>query len=413
MLDLIKQYHLIISSRAYFPLWLGQLVSNFGDTLNYVALVVLVYQLSHSGLAVSANVMFEIIPVIFLAPVAGVIIDRFPRKTILIVSDLVRAVLVVSLIFVQATWQVYLITVGLVAAGVFFNPTVQAIIPAIVEPESLLAANSVSWTTGRLVQIIASALAGGLIALIGPNTAFAINAMTFVFSAFMIMRLHIPTHAGEINRANRREFEGWLEDARKGVAFAAQNKLVSRLLVVQALSSLAVGATSALLVVLAEQHLQLAPAGFAWLLMAIGAGALLGPILFGSFIKSWRNVQYIFIPYIIRGIGDILIAIIVPLPLALLILFIYGLNTSTGMVVYNSLLQSEVKEEVRGRIYTLFDIVWNLMRLISLGVGGVLVDLWGIQTIYYLGGGLLMVAGFVGLFLLKSYQFEPIPGQKL
>ena len=104
--------------------------------------------------------------------------------------------------------------------------------------------------------------------------------------------------------------------------------------------------------------------------------------------------------------GDILIAVVTPLPLALFILFIYGLNTSTGMVVYNSLLQSEVPSQVRGRVYTLFDIVWNLMRLTSLGLGGLLVDKVGIQMVYYLGGSLLMGSGLLGLALLRSYKFR-------
>lgn len=408
-MKLFSQYKHIIGSRTYFPLWLGQLVSNFGDTLNYVALVVLVYQLSKSGLAVSINVVFEILPVLCLGPVAGVVIDRFPRKAIMVTSDLVRAGLAFSLIFASATWQVYLVASLLSAAGVFFNPTVQAVIPTIVEENALLAANSIAWSTGRLVQIIGSAVAGSLIALVGPSSAFAINALTFVFSAFMVSQLVISPHAGELNQNNRRGTGGWLGDIRVGFSYVLQNYFLSRLLIVQALSSLAVGATSALLVVLAQQHLQLEPGGFAWLILAIGVGALLGPALFGSFTQNYQRVAYLFIPYILRGVGDILIALVTPLPLALFLLFIYGLNTSTGMVVYNSLLQSEVPSQVRGRVYTLFDIVWNLMRLTSLGLGGLLVDKVGIQMVYYLGGSLLMGSGLLGLALLSSYKFHSQP----
>lgn len=404
--NILTQYARIIKSRTYFPLWLGQLISSFGDTLNYVALVVLVYQLTGSGVAVSLTVVLEVIPILLLAPVAGVVIDRFPRKTILIVSDVVRAVLVLLLIWVTDPWQIYLIVALLTSASVFFNPTVQAIIPTIVEPDSLLAANSVSWTTGRLVQIIAAALAGGLIASIGTQAAFGINAVTFIFSALMIVRLSIPPHAGQVARAATRGFLGWFQDIRAGLAYIQQDRLVSRLWLVQALASFATGATSALLVVLSERHLKLAPEGFAWLLLAIGGGALVGPLLLGSFARNYRNTRFLFVPYLIRGAGDILIALLAPLPVALLILFIYGLNTSTGMVVYNSLMQSEVREEVRGRVYTLMDATWNLMRLVSLGVGGVIAEQFGIQTVYYLGGTLLMGAGVLGLFLLHDYTFR-------
>ncbi len=404
--NVVRQYSRIIGSRAYFPLWLGQLVSNFGDTLNYVALIVLVYRLSGSGLAVSVTVALEVIPVLLLAPIAGVVIDRFPRKAILITSDLARAGLVLLLMVANQTWQVYVVIALFTCASVFFNPTVQAVIPTIVERESLLAANSVAWTTGRLVQIVASALAGGLIAGVGTAPAFGLNALTFVFSALMIARLPIPPHAGELDQADRRGFEGWVGDVRKGLRYVRGSRFLSRMLVVQTVASFAVGATGALLIVLAERHLHLPPAGFAWLLLAIGAGALLGPIVLGSLTQNYRNVRLLFVPYVIRGAGDILIALLTPLPIALLILFVYGLNTSTGMVVYNSLMQSEVPEEVRGRVYTLMDATWNFMRLASLGLGGAIVDSVGIQPLYYVGGTLLSGAGLLGLWLLRDYAFE-------
>ena len=402
----LNLYGRIISSRTYFPLWLGQLVSNFGDTINYVALVVLVYKLSGSGLAVALTVVLEIIPILLLAPIAGVIIDRFSRKAILITSDLVRAVLVLGLAVADQTWHVYIIVVLLTSASVFFNPTVQAVMPAIVERESLLAANSVSWTTGRLVQILASAIAGGLIAFIGTGPAFGLNAATFLFSAFMIARLTIPAHAGQITSTSKRGLQGWAGDIERGLRYVRGDRFVSRMLLVQALASFAVGATGALLVVLSEQHLRQPPEGFAWLLAAIGVGALLGPILLGSVTQNYRDIRLLFVPYIIRGAGDILIALFTPLPVALLILFVYGLNTSTGMIVYNSIMQSEVPEEVRGRIFTLMDANWNFLRLISLGLGGALVATTGIQAIYWAGGTLLLLAGAMGLALLRGYTFK-------
>ncbi len=399
-------YAKIITSRTYFPLWLGQLVSNFGDTLNYIALVVLVYQLSGSGVAVSLTVLFEIVPLLLLAPIAGIVIDRFPRKTILVASDLARGGLVLMLAFANATWQVYAIAALLTAASVFFSPTLQAVIPSVVDKESLLAANSVAWSTGQLVQIVASVVAGGLIAAIGTSPAFVVNALSFLFSALMISRLIIPAHAGEVDRGSRRGFAGWLGDAREGLRYVREDRFVSRLLLVQAVASLAVGATGALLVVLSERHLRLPPEGFAWLLLAIGVGALLGPIILGSFTSNYRNARLLFVPYIIRGAGDILIALLTPLPVALLILFVYGLNTSTGMVVYNSLMQSHVPEGVRGRVYTLMDLTWSLMQMVSLGIGGLLVDTVGIQVVYYAGGVLLAVAGLLGLALLGGYAFK-------
>jgi MFS family permease len=395
-----QSYSRVVGSRSYFPLWLGQLVSNFGDTLHYIALVILVFQLTGQGLAVAALVAAEILPVLIVGPVAGLIIDRFSRKAVLIGADVFRAVLVLSLVWPQGTWHAYAVAAGLSAGNTFFNPTVQAVIPVLTTEDQRLAANSVGWSTGRLVQIIASALAGGLIALIGTGPAFALNAATFVVSALLITTLPIPAYVGQLRPEAKRSLQEYLLDARGGLSFALADRFVSRLLLIQALASFAVGATGAMLVVLSERHLHLPPAGFAWLIAAIGVGALLGPLIPNTWAEDYRDPRWLFLPYVIRGVGDILLAVVASLPIALLILFIYGLNTSAGMVVYNSTLQGAVPEEVRGRIFTLLDLTWKVMRLLSLAIGGLVVDLLGIQVLFWLGGSILTLAGLLGVVLL-------------
>jgi len=402
----VGAYGDVIRSRTYFPLWLGQLLSSFGDTLHYIALVVLVFRLTGQGLAVAGVVAAEVVPVLLLGPIAGVVIDRFSRKTLLIGADLLRAVLVASLLWPQGVWHVYLVAAGLAAGNTFFNPTVQAVIPVLTTADQRLAANSVAWSTGRFVQILAAAIAGGLIALTGTGPAFALNAASFAASALLIATLAIPAHAGQVGAGTKVGLRRYFQDARDGLAFARRDRFVSRLLLVQALASFAVGATGALLVVLAEQHLRLAPAGFAWIIGAIGIGALLGPLIPNTLARDYRDARWLFVPYIIRGVGDVLIAVVTPLPIALLILFVYGLNTSTGMVVFNSTVQGAVPDQVRGRVFTLLDVTWNVMRLLSLALGGVLVDAWGIAPVYWLGGSLLALAGFLGLALLGGHNFR-------
>jgi MFS family permease len=403
--NVATSYGAVLSNRRYFPLWLGQLVSNFGDTLHYIALVVLVFQLSGHGLAVAGLVAAEVIPVLLLGPIAGVVIDRFSRKSVLVGADLFRAALVLSLMWPQGVWHAYLVAAGLAAGSTFFNPTVSAVIPVLTTPEQRLAANSVSWTTGRLVQILAASIAGGIIALVGTAPAFALNAASFVFSAALIAMLQIPPHAGQLGAGTKRGLGSYVADANAGLAYARRDPFLSRLLLIQSLASFAVGGTGAMLVVLSERHLHQPPEGFAWLIAAIGVGALIGPLIPNTFARDYRNARWLFVPYVIRGIGDVLIAVFTPLPIALLILFIYGLNTSTGMVVFNSTIQGAIPDALRGRAFTLLDVSWSTMRLVSLGVGGVIVDRFGIEALYWIGGSLLLLAGLLGLSLFRATRF--------
>jgi MFS family permease len=391
-------YLRVIRSPRYFPLWLGQIISNLGDTLNYVALVVLVFRLSHSGLAVSALVLTEIVPTLLLGPVAGVVIDRFDRQRVLIVVDSLRAVLVLVLALTHVLWTVYLLAALLAVGSTLFNPALQAVIPALLTDEERLAANSVAWSSGRLVQIIGASVAGGLIAWAGPTPAFLINAVSFAFSATMLTRLSLPRREGSPQTSG---LGAWLGDARDGLAYARRDPFVARLIPVQALTSLATGATSALLVVLASTHLHLAAQGFGWLLAAIGVGALLGPFLSNRLTGGrYLDMRLLFVPYIIRGIGDIALGLVVGLPWALAILFVYGLNTSTGVVAFHSILQTVIPNRVRGRVFTLLDVTWAAMQLLSLGLGGLLADRLGITAVYLIGGALLILAGALGLGLL-------------
>ena len=168
-----------------------------------------------------------------------------------------------------------------------------------------------------------------------------------------------------------------------------------------------------MLVILSERHLQLPPAGFAWLIGAIGVGALVGPLIPNALARDYRDPRWLFVPYVIRGIGDVLLAIFTPLPVALLILFVYGLNTSAGIVVFNSVVQDAVPDAVRGRVFTLLDVTWNGTRLVSLAVGGVIVDLVGIQPLFWAGGSTLALAGLVGLVLLGRGRQTPPARERL
>ncbi len=198
-----------------------------------------------------------------------------------------------------------------------------------------------------------------------------------------------------------------MADAHEGLHFARTDRFVSRLVLVQALASLSVGATSALLVVLAEEHYLLPPGGFGYFIFAIGVGALLGPFLLGLLVKDVGHPCWLFGPYIVRGVGDVLMAVTTFVPFAWLLLFIYGLNTSSGMVVYQTWVQRQVPEAVRGRVFTWLDVVWNVMKVISLGVGGYLAQRAGIEVVYYLGGSLLFFSGIVGLLTLRDVRLAP------
>jgi len=381
----------VLAKPAYRHLFAAQTISRWGDTFNTVALVVLLFRLTGSGLGVTGAVIAEIAPVLLLAPLAGAVIDRLPRVRVLIAADLWRMALACLLPLVdQHLAAVYAVAFGLAAGGVFFNPAASSLLPSIVEEDELVAANSGLWSAAVISQIALAPLAGALVATVGVAPAFLVNAASFAVSALLLVGLRLPgqppaTAAGS-----------WLARIGEGARLLVADRLLRLLALVQLLAALSAGATSALLVVLAGRQLHVGPGGFGLLLAAIGVGAALGPLLLARLVSNPRRPAWVFGPLPLRGLVDLVLASTRNLAIAMGALAAYGMGTSTGMVTYNSLLQAEVSPEVRGRVFMGFDLLWQAGRLASLVLGGVAADALGIRAVYYLGGGLLLVAGAMG-----------------
>lgn len=381
---------------AFRRLFAAQTISRWGDTFNAVALVILVFRLTESGLRVAGTVAFEIAPVLLLGFVAGAVVDRHPRRRVMVMADLGRAAIAVALAaFGDNVAIIYGAAFGLSVGTVFFNPAASSLLPSVVHSDDLVAANSALWSAAVISQIALAPLAGALVAFAGAGPAFLLNAASFVISAGLLRGLPEPTHP---TRAPRRR----MADVAEGLRIIRRSRFLGTLAGVQALAALSAGATSALLVVLAERHLHVGAGRFGLLIAAVGVGAGLGPLLLRRLIADVRRPGVLFGPYLLRGGVDLTLAASSSFGVAMGALGVYGVGTATGMVTYNSLLQATVADRLRGRIFAFYDVVWQGFRLMSIAAGGVLADAFGIRAVYLLGGLLLFAAGGLGLALLRG-----------
>ncbi len=382
--------HRLLRRPAYRRLWLARTVSQVGDVAQFTTLALLLVALTGSGLGVSGAVLAEIAPVLLLAPLAGSLVDRLPRVPVMVTADLVRVLLAEAL----ALWHdsapvAYAVAFGLSVGQVFFSPAAQSLLPSLVDEDELVTANSGIWTAAVTAQILIAPVAALLAVNVGFGPAFAVNAVSFALSATVLRGLKEPARAQAVQVSSP------FKHAREGLAALAALPLLKALAAGQFLAALSAGATSALLVVLAQDRLG-GGSGFGVLVAAIGAGAALGPLLLLRRIKDPRRPLFVFGPYAIRGVVDLVLAVATSVPLAACALVFYGLSTSTGTVTFSSLIQSRVPEDLRGRAFAGFDMLWQTGRLLSLLGGGLLADAVGIRAVYLLGGLLLLTAAAIG-----------------
>lgn len=177
--------------------------------------------------------------------------------------------------------------------------------------------------------------------------------------------------------------------------------------VAQGLAALSAGATSALLVVVVRDRLRLGAEGYGIALACIGLGAAAGPLLLTRFVTNPRRPAFVFGPYLLRAAVDLVLAAVRVPAIALGSLAGYGVGTSTGAVTFNSLLQAETPPTARGRVFAAFDLIWQLGRLASLGLGGLLADRSDIAAVYIAGAALLAAAALIGYAGLVHHPPPP------
>lgn len=382
----------LLARPQYRRLWAARTVSQCGDVAQFTTVALLVFSLTGSGIGVSQVVLAEIAPVLLLAPAAGVLVDRLPRVTVMICADLARLVFTAVLVgWHENLAVVYTVAFGLSAGSVFFNPAAGSLLPALVEDDELVAANSGIWSAAVLAQILLAPAAGLLAATAGFGWAFAVNAASFGLSAAFLFGLRSRRAPRPVAQAGP-----WVQ-GRESLSLLAGDRLLRALALAQALAALSTGATSALLVVLAAKQLDVTGGGYGLMLAATGVGAVIGPFALARLGGRDRRPQVVFAAFGLRGVVDLVLASVSALPAALVTLVAYGVGTSTGNVTFASIIQTHVPDQLRGRVFAAFDLIWQSMRLISLLVGGVAADAWGIRAVYYLGGALLLAAALSGL----------------
>src|SRR5947209_742416 len=152
----------ILRNRDFVLLWVGLLASSVGDWINYVAMASLVYQQTNSALALAALRLFHIVPILLIAPVAGVFVDRWSRKWTLVITPLIAGVAAVSLVIFHPVFMVFVVYGAITIALIFFNPARSATLPNIVSADDLVPANSLTQITST-ASIVLGGLTGGLV----------------------------------------------------------------------------------------------------------------------------------------------------------------------------------------------------------------------------------------------------------
>ncbi len=337
--------------------WLAGIISQLGNWFNYIGIFVLLTKLTGSGGAVSWFLIAKFIPTTFLGPAAGVIADRFSRKTIMIMSDLLRVFIVLGFLLVRRpehVWIVYVLALIQESIWTFNDPARQASVPNLCSREELILANALSGATWSIMLAFGAALGGFVTHLFGWKTAIIIDASTFLVSAIMLAGLDLPHEApAKKEKPDWHDLTG-ITDLRDGLKYVSRHREVATLLLVKSGWALS-GGILVLLTVFGEQVFSTdGQGGKSGILYSVrGLGAAIGPILAWHFFGETRRAMYrsISLSFFISSGAYILFSLAPGLLWAIPFVLLGHIGGSIQWVFSTTLLQQIVPNEFRGRVF--------------------------------------------------------------
>ena len=381
----VGYFELILQNANFRWLWGGQVVSLLGDWFNLIASAILIAELTDSGLALGVLFTIRMLAPFVVAPIAGIFADRYNRKHLLIITDLVRAVVVLGFLFVQDAndiWLLYVLTVLLFGVSGFFSPARSAILPDITSPQELGTANTLGAASWSVMLAVGAAIGGLTTGLFGSQTAFIIDGCTFAISAGLLLKIKLPgprSTAGESpGRARLTALRYMLQHP--DILIIAMHKAAISLLMSTGVQVVLVEISNSYFVIGVGGALSL---GMIYCVNGIGSG--IGPI----FARRWTGDRdkplrvSITLGYLIAVVG---IGIMAPLYNFGTVLF-GGLVRSIGggivWVFSTQLLLQRAPNEIRGRIFGTEFAFFTLMGGASSLIIGILLDRFQIEMILW------------------------------
>jgi len=341
----------------YRRFWLAGVISHLGNWFNYIAIFVLLNKLTGTGAAVSWFLIAKFLPSTILGPAAGVMADRFCRKTIMVVSDLSRVFVVLGFLLVREPGQVWLIyALALIQESLwtFYDPARRASVPNLCQPEELNLANALSGATWSVMLAIGAGLGGFVTATLGWQAAIVIDAATFAVSAALIATIDLPRlPAATIAHPDWRSYTG-LADLIAGCRYVLHHRKVAALLLVKSGWALS-GGVLVLLTVFGEQVFSPGGqgSGSGALYSARGIGAAIGPILAWRLLGESPKEMYraIGLAFFLSTVAYLAFSQAPSLLWAAPFVLLGHIGGSVQWVFSTTLLQQAVEDNYRGRVF--------------------------------------------------------------
>jgi DHA3 family macrolide efflux protein-like MFS transporter len=387
----------VLKSPAVKRIWLAQIVSIFGDFLAIFAIFsVVTFQLHGTPMQVSMILISFLTPLAVVSPIAGVYVDKWNLKATMIGSDLIRAAMVLVLVFVRDLNLIYGTLFAMSVVSSFFMPAQAVAIRSLAPPGGLMAVNALMTQAMQLAQIVAPSVTGLLVDLAGANTCFVLDILSFFVSAGLVASLTIQRH----EPAKPAAPSGVWQSMRVGMSFIVTHRAISFVMISMACGMFAVRCFGALLSVWVRDVLLSSARLFGLLNTLIGIGMILGSQVVRRFARVQPEKVVVF-ALAGMGLAVAVTAVFGELISAVVGMLALGFCAAFNMITAQTLMQHETPPEMLGRVSSTMMSLMAVSQVLSMFFAGPVAEYAGLRNLYYGSAVMLVAVSAAGLAQLR------------
>jgi MFS family permease len=400
---LTTYFPLLSVSPGFQMLWLATLISSLGDWMGFVALNLYVLNLTGSATALAGLLAVEAIPAMLIGPFAGVLIDRFSRRRVMIIANLVAMMAFLLLPLTDTLWQIYVLALIARLTNSFIMPAERALLPDLIGKERVIDGNAALSVIRHITLIAGPVIAGLLVAASSASIAFVADAISFAIASLFIAKIgaELPRTTSATETAS-----SWTNDLKIGLRYALNNKAIQVLLITTMVSSIGAAALLTIEVIYVSDFLQGGDEAYGILLSVAGIGALIGSASAGRLSRRF-NLNALYVATIM--ITGLFFFPYANIHILWVVIFIAGLHTIPwilGLILVDTLLQHWVPADMRGRVFSLIATERNAGHVLVAAVLAPLVDLWGVVIVLNIAGFVYTLAGIYAVSQLGVLRRE-------
>ncbi len=400
----------VLRRPSFALLWTGGLISVAGDWVLIAALPYFVYQVTGSTIATAGMIAAELGPSVVLASFAGVFVDRWDRRNVLIVASALQCAVVLLLLLVDAEslWIVFVVAAAQSTIAAFAGPAEAALLPTLVGPEDLVAANALNVFNNRLGRLAGVPLGGALLCALGLDAVVIVDAATFAAAALLIAFVRAPRTRpatdAESDAAARSAWRAFWRDWRDGLAIVRDERRIALLFFVFGLATFGGTMLDPLTVAWARDTLRVGPEIYASLSTVHALFGIVGTLLVGRYRDRLDPRDLIGWASVAAGAALVLKYDAPLVPLALGLSAVGGVCSSVSSVGVETLAQREVPDAYRGRVFGSLNATLALLSLSGAAIGGALGAIVGVVPMLNVASALVVLSGLVAL---RAYARAP------